>query len=126
MSHMTKAETKITNCKESLLVETVERIAKEEGLTVTKTIKDYYNKDHKVTIGLTGPGLHRGIGFNIEAGKLSTFGDQYQQSGYQDIQSKVVQGYVQTATVRTLGSLGYRTQTRTKQGEKIVLTMVGP
>ena len=123
---MTKAATSIKNPNMQLLKETIEQIAKEEGLTVTSTIKDYYNKPIKVDFGLTGPGLSRGIGFVVENGVLKTYGDPYNQSGYHHIAGRLVQEYTVKATQRAVLALGYRAQVRQKQGNKIVLTVVAP
>ncbi len=126
MSHMTKCATAIKNPNMQLLKETIEQIAREEGLTVTSTIHDYYKNPIKVDFGLTGPGLSRGIGFVVENGVLKTFGDPYGQSGYNHIAGRLVQEYTVKATARAVLALGYRSQVQQKQGDKIVLTVVAP
>lgn len=48
------------------LKEAVRSYAKKMGLTVTEGIKDYYGEKVKCDIGLTGTGLHLGIGFTCD------------------------------------------------------------
>ncbi len=126
MSHMTRAETAIKDVKEPLLREAVEQVARSEGLTLTTEVTSYEKTKAKVTLGLQGPGLTRGIGFDIKDGRLQIVGDPYQQSGYNDVQSKVLQHYTLNAATRSAVALGYKPTQRVKQGDKITITLVAP
>lgn len=126
MSHMTRAETAIKDVKEPILREAVEQVARSEGLTLTREVTSYEKTKATVTLGLQGPGLERGIGFDIKDGKLQVVGDPYQQSRYHDIQSKVLQHYTLNAATRSAQALGYKATQRVKQGDKIIVTLVAP
>jgi len=109
MSHITKLALAIKNLNEALAKETINTLARQNGLTASATIRDYYGKSLSVLAGLAGTNV-RGLGIiKNPDGSFSVIGDDYGQAYTTALFSKQFQRtYLALAYQKAAQALGYR------------------
>lgn len=73
-------KTALRNVTVRQLTDAVNALAKELGATVITRIRDYYDNNVKIDIGLQMRGLPHGIGCRVVNGELRIVGDLYMQA----------------------------------------------
>ena len=86
MSHMSRYKIGLKIKSSADLKDAVKSYAKKMNLTVTEgKIKDYFGKDVRCDIGLTGTGLHLGIGFTCDKdSNVNILGDTDMQARFKN------------------------------------------
>jgi hypothetical protein len=109
MSHITKLALAIKNLNDALAKATIDALARQNGLTASTMIRDYYGKTISVLAGLAGTNV-RGLGIVKNSdGSFSVIGDDYGQAyKIADFSKQFQRTYLALAYQKAAQALGYR------------------
>ena len=128
MSNMTRLKVEVKDVNQRILGVALGLIADHYDLKleVSDYVLDYFYREfQKCMYVLKGPGLDRGMGFNIVGDRLEIIGDAdpHVQPLFREIQEQLKQYYIAAQHLLALKTMGCPVKVE-KQKDKIVITAV--
>jgi hypothetical protein len=125
VSHISKNETHIRQVHPGILQDALNRvIAGNQGMTASKTYKNWGMKNCSCDVALHVDGIPRGLGINyLDRTKgLEFIGDFYGVDGkIKMLQNQIVQTYMAMATKRALETIHHTVNSPTQSGRNVVV-----